>query len=471
VLHYANYSNAAAMDFFVGEEYVFDPMPKKIKTDIGIHPKPKSNRVVKADLLKAIGFNNDVPEEDVSAELQHLLDETAAAGGGTVYLPAGRYLIDNPIKVPSGVELRGTWDVQHHTQGGGTALFTNYTGGETGEKGPSLIQLDANSGIRGFKIAQLNIATEEFSADDPRKTPFLIQGQGANVYIVNITVSVGDKGIDLASYNTSGHYVDYFAGVLVRAGIWVGGGASGGFIRNMQFNPHYSVRLPNGRQGYPSPNMMKFVQSNCSALKFADVKNQTIFNNFVYGSIYGIHFLKDAITGNDPGEIMMIGHGSDGCTFALFVEDAGEKTKIVAINSELVNTHIRDQAVRSYVLMGDTVETAKVHPNARLILYNSALWGSPTVGTIINNGYVQFQQANFQRTGTPGIDVRGGKTRVYSSYFAQRMGQNAAENEVYVRLHETGESAELTNNYFLSGLRINQEETERVYGSDTKIVP
>lgn len=48
--------------------------------------------------------------------------------------------------------------------------------------------------------------------------------------------------------------------------------------------------------------MMRFVQSNCSALKFADVKNQTIFNNFVYGSVYGIHFLKDAITGKYPGK-------------------------------------------------------------------------------------------------------------------------------------------------------------------------
>ena len=52
-----------------------------------------------------------------------------ASGGGTLYLPAGRYLVDKPIKIPSGVELRGSWDVQHHTQNGGTAIFTNYDGG------------------------------------------------------------------------------------------------------------------------------------------------------------------------------------------------------------------------------------------------------------------------------------------------------------------------------------------------------
>ena len=449
VLDIKNNSVSAKIETLTGDEYVFEPIPKNIKTNIDVHPKPKSNRVLKINLPRATGFNNDVPEIDVSAELQAALNSVKAAGGGTVYLPGGRYLVNQPVTVPSGVELRGTWDVQHHTQSGGTAIFTNYSGGIAGENGTSLIQLKKGAGIRGFKIVQLNLTTGDFNDNNPRKTPFLIQGQGTDVYIVNVTVSMGDKGLDLASYNTSGHYVDFFAGVVTRAGIWVGGGATGGFIRNMQFNPHYGLRLPKGGQGYPQVRLMNFVQANCSQLKFADVKNQTIFNNFVYGSVYGIHFLKDAITGNYPGEMTVIGHGSDGCTYALFVEDADEKTKIVAINSELVNTRIESQPVRSYVLMGENVNTDKVHPNAHLILYNSAFWGSPTVGAIINNGTVRYQQANFQRTGAPGIDVRGGKAHVYTSYFAQKM-TGASENDVYARLHETGASIELTNNYCIS---------------------
>jgi hypothetical protein len=286
------------------------------------------------------------------------------------------------------------------------------------------------------------------------------------VYVVNITVSAGDRGIDFASYDTSGHYVNYFAGVLARAGIWVGGGAEGGFIRNMQFNPHYGTRLPRGGQGYPRVPLGRFVQANCSALKFADVKNQTIFNNFVYGSIYGIHFLKDGITGNFPGEITMVGHGSDGCTYALFVEDADEDSRITAINSELVNTRIQGQPVRSYVLMGGEVNSGKVHPDAKLILYNSAFWGSPTVGAIINSGTVRFQQANFQRTGTPCIDVRSGKASVYSSYFAQPMTGAINENDVYGCLHATGTLIELTNNYYDSGVRIHSAKPGGIIGSD-----
>jgi len=475
-LNVKNESKAAKVDIITGDEYVFEAIPKNIKTDIDVHPRPASNKVLKVDLPRATGYNNDVPTEDVSVQLQEALNSLKRAGGGTLYLPGGRYLVENPIKVPSGVELRGTWDVQHHTQSGGSAIFTNYTGGEAGDNGPSLIQLEAGAGLRGLNIVQVNIATDGFTTSNPRTAPFLIQGQGKGVYVVNVTIPVGDKGIDLASYNTSGHYVDYFAGVLVRAGIWVGGGAEGGFIRNMQFNPHYGSRLPEGGQGYPRVSMTRFVQSNCSALKFADVKNQTIFNNFVYGSIYGIHFLKDAITGKNPGEMTVVGHGSDGCSFSLFVEDADKNTKIVAINSELVNTRT-SEPIRSYVLMGNEVKTNKVHPDAQLVLYNSAFWGSPVIGAIINNGIVRFQQANFQRSGAPGIDNRGGKAHVYSSYFAQPMTGNeratreisaavAAGDNVYAKLHETGESIELTNNYYDSGLRLDNAKPGKIYGSD-----
>ena len=469
VLDVKNESADATIDIKTGDEYMFEAIPKNIKTDISVHPRPTSNKALRVDLPRAKGINNDKPDTDVSTELQAALNKMKSAGGGTVFLPAGRYLVNNPVTVPSGVELRGSWDVQHHTRSGGTAIFTTYSGGVDGEKGPSFLQLEANAGIRGFNIVQANLTTDGYSPDNPRKTPFLIQGQGKNIYIVNITIPMGDKGIDLASFNTDEHYVDFPAGVVTRAGIWVGGGAEGGFIRNMQFNPHYSSVVPQSGKGYPRVSLMRYVQANCSQLQFADVKKQTIFNNFVFGSIYGIHFLKDAITGNYPGEMTVIGHGSDGCTYALFVEDADAKTKITGINSELVNTPIAGQEVRAYILMGDEVNTNKVHPDAQLILYNSSFWGSPTCGAIINNGTVHYRQANFQSLTTrglnaiTGIDVRGGKAHVYSSFFSQRL---AIDNSYYAILRATGSSIELTNNYYISGIRNKNEGTGRIYGSD-----
>ncbi|OME77398.1 hypothetical protein BK120_26110 [Paenibacillus sp. FSL A5-0031] len=470
--------NNTAVQIVNDVDYLFEPIPKDVKTDIDVHPRPTSSAVLRLDFPRSLTGN--APNVDISAKLQEALDYIKANhGGGTIYLPGGRYRLNNPVIVPEGVELRGTWDVQHHTQGGGTAIFTAYTGGAEGENGNSLIQLKANAGLRGLNIAQTNITS--VNLDNPNltlKTPFLVQGQGAGVYAINLTIPIGDKGIDLASYKTDGHYVDYLGGTLLRAGIWVGGGAEGGFIRNMQFNPHYALRLPGG-QGYSAPtgDLYGFVQRYMSALKFADVEDQTIFNNFVFGSVYGIHFLKRDLGNGEfayPGKMTMIGHGSDGTTYALYVEDADEHTKIIAINSELVNTNITTEPNRAYVRMGDAANTAKIHQDAELVLYNSAFWGSPTVaGAIVNNGVVRLQQANFTQLpgNNPGIDVHGGKAHVYTSYF--QPSKNGQNNNVYAMLRESGTSVELSNNFYASGLRNSTpaDNPYGIYGSDLLAEP
>lgn len=460
------------------DEYLFEPIPKNVKTDIDVHPRPASSAVLRLDFPRSL--TGSAPTVDISTKLQEALNYIKNThGGGTIYLPGGRYRLNNPVIVPEGVELRGTWDVQHHTQGGGTAIFTAYTGGAQGEQGSSLIQLKANAGIRGLNLTQANITS--VNLNDPNqtlKTPFLVQGQGAGVYAINLTIPIGDKGIDLASYPTDGHYVDYLGGTLLRAGIWVGGGAEGGFIRNMQFNPHYALRLPGG-QGYtpPTGDLYGFVQRYSSALKFSDVEDQTIFNNFVFGSVYGIHFLKRDLGNGQfayPGKMTMIGHGSDGCAYALYVEDADEHTKITAINSELVNTNIPTEPNRAYVKMGDAANPAAIHPNAELALYNSAFWGSPSIaGAVVYNGNVRFQQANFTQLpgSNPGIDVHGGKAHVYSSYFQpSKDGQN---NNVYAMLRESGTSIELSNNFYASGLRNGTPANNPygIYGSDLLAEP
>ncbi len=46
---------------------------------------------------------------DSTAAIQYALNDCAANGGGTVFLPVGRYLVTDTIYVPSGVVLQGDW--------------------------------------------------------------------------------------------------------------------------------------------------------------------------------------------------------------------------------------------------------------------------------------------------------------------------------------------------------------------------
>ncbi|MCL1904213.1 MAG: hypothetical protein FWF94_07335, partial [Oscillospiraceae bacterium] len=458
------------------DAYIAEPLPYGIPTVPAILPKAGGDNVLKAELPRVTGINNDSPTVDVSELLQNALDAMRDAGGGIVYLPGGRYLVNSPITVPSGVELRGTWDVQHHTEGGGAAIFTDY-GKSTDGDGESLIQLKEGAGLRGLSIVQTNI-TATSSFDD--NAPFLIQGQGKRVFIVNVTVPVGYRGIDLMTYHTDGHYVDYFSGVLLKAGIWVGGGDTDGFIRNTQFNPHYALRFPAGKQGYPtvsnaSSALYNYIQSNCSALLLSDVNNQTVFNSFIFGSVYGVHFKKDELTEKYPGKITLLGYGTDGCTYTMYVEDGDADTQITAVNSQLVNTSLASQSERTYIKMGANT-SADIHSKATLMLCNSSFWGSTTTGPIVNAGTLIFRQANFHQMNgnNPGLNVNGGSLRTLNSYFAYDRDVGYAPNPLYLSLTGTG-TAEFTNNYYRANSEIGALQYERyspnddikkVYGSD-----
>jgi hypothetical protein len=71
-------------------------------TDGYFQPPPKppgSLFVVEADSTGAA---------DTSQAIQAILDEAGRRGGGVVYLPAGRYLLTQPVTVPADTELRGS---------------------------------------------------------------------------------------------------------------------------------------------------------------------------------------------------------------------------------------------------------------------------------------------------------------------------------------------------------------------------
>ena len=59
-----NHSTSAKVEVITGKKYFFEPIPKNVKTNIDVHPRPVSDRVLKADLARATGFNNDRPVKD-----------------------------------------------------------------------------------------------------------------------------------------------------------------------------------------------------------------------------------------------------------------------------------------------------------------------------------------------------------------------------------------------------------------------
>lgn len=436
-----NLSQAAELNINKNDQYKLDNLPNVQSTDIKVQPKPGSRLVID---ITATPYNADkTGNSDVSGIIEAALNTAEKAGGGTVYLPAGKYLVSKPITVPSKVELRGSWDVPHHTVGGGTVIFTDYGNNAENTASP-LISLKKSSGVRG-----LSIYYYKENVNNITPFPWTIQGKGRDVYVINTTLPNSYKGIDFGTYDTTGHYIDYAAGSPLKAGIYVGGGAKDGIVRNVQFNPHYWGRAPQDYPNIPSGDgfnvLWSYQKDNLDAFKLGYVSDETVFDTFVYGSQYGIHFTAENGKGPDA---VVIGHGTDGSKNGAYIEGSA-KSGISMINTELVTLSSTDKV---YIAVGD-----KFNSEARF--FNSSMWGDTNRSVDINAGKVLIQQANFTVSGQTGINALGGETEVYDSYFQQGNTTHVYAGPGIIKMN-------ISNNLFKGGLHLENKAIGKVFGTD-----
>jgi carbohydrate binding protein with CBM6 domain/pectate lyase-like protein len=173
---------------------------------------------------------------DDTAAIQSALNAAGANGGGIVYLPGGHYKTSTTLTVPSGVELRGVYELRHDCgpwpDGFGKNSMIQPTAGSGTTTGPVAVALKANSGIRGVDIS--------YETQSGSCTPFpaAIQGQGANVYIIAVVAPNAYNYVDLDTYSCPNHFLYMVDGYALNQGFHVGNGSSG-TITNSQFNPDY----------------------------------------------------------------------------------------------------------------------------------------------------------------------------------------------------------------------------------------
>jgi hypothetical protein len=341
--------------------------------------------------------------EDDAPALQKALDHAGQSGGGIVFVPAGNYILRGSLAVPSGVELRGIHDVPHHTQGNGSLLHV-YPG--TGQE--PTITLRARGGLRGLAFNY-----PDQSMQDVRDYPFLIQGQGDDVYVVHVNCANAYRFLDLMTIPCNRHYVDYLSGSPLRVGVAVGGGSTQGEVRNTQFNPHYWTRCdrrnpffrnsPGGRMQRGTGNMLwTFQKENLDAMWVGHCRRELLFQNFVYGSLYGIRFTQQQ--GRGPEDCVVHGHGTDGSKVGVFFEQGSGRIDL--INAELVAMSSQDKVA---IKLG-----ADFRGSARLI--NTLVWGSPDTLAQVDNGELWLQGLHAFRHGN-GIQIRQGEVKAVNVHF------------------------------------------------------
>jgi len=324
---------------------------------------------------------------DATGAIQQALDDAGANGGGLVFVPGGDYRLDGTLTVPSGVELRGVFDLGHSTSGRGSVLNTYHGKGQ--EDGTPFIQIQANGGIRGLTIHH---AGQIYDPSDPvnfgmTAYPFMIRGLGSDVYVINIAATIPYQMLDLATYRCDRHYVDYVLGTALKTGIHVGGGSQDGQIQNCQFNPSSYAHQRFVYESIPDSGdiggVYDVVWRMGRPYVFGHMTGQVLHQNFVFGGMYGVHLVGEG--GAGPSGYCM-GMGVDQCTTAVRVDAVGSGG-LDMINSQIVTV----DGVKGRYLETDASLTNMFR------MFSTCCWGTNNRSVRANGGDVELQLFHIAR--------------------------------------------------------------------------
>ncbi len=334
--------------------------------------------------------------EDSTAAFKAALS-AARVTGGTVYVPQGEFYVYEPLIVPSGVELRGIYDVPTHPVTKGSIICTTY--GKNNEDGEAFISLEEGAGINGISFYY-----PEQNYSDFIPYSWTVQSKGKNCWAINSVFINSYNALDFGTYRSDGHYINYVSGSPLRRGVFVGNNDSNGWVENLQFNPHYWKRANISILDETNSDLLNnALNYSLESMIFGDNASEHVLGTFGYAAKDLLVF-KDQGNGGTNG--IFIGHGSDGCRNALVAE---ELDCVVMINSELVSMNYTEDM--HHIVMKPTV-------TGTLAQFNMTAWAQPLDSSIkIESGNLIIAQLfyhNLENT-TNIAEVNGGTLYMSSS--------------------------------------------------------
>ena len=219
-------------------KYAFDHTPRG---------KPASPKIWDVtDFGAARGTFRELPKEDSTAAFQKALDTAGAAKGGTVYVPAGSYKLFGGVKVPPGVELRGSFEGAHYGNATmrGTMLWA--IGGKDKPDDAPLVTLSRGSGVRGITVYYPHQGWSDLPEVEDRirvkKYPPTVRA-AAQSWIRDCTFIGSWTAIDAMTVKCDGIEIADVTGAALGTTLEIGHGTTGGTVRDLHFNLRPALQL------------------------------------------------------------------------------------------------------------------------------------------------------------------------------------------------------------------------------------
>ncbi len=228
---------------------------------------------------------------DSTAGIQKALNDCKKNGGGTVYLPAGQYIVTDSVSIPAYVTLRGDWQDPDEGNDYGTVII--YRGKSEDVSAKGLFMLGGSGGVLG-----LTVYYHDQSLDDIKPYPFTFYSDGAGdnymlSTVKNCTVINGYKGIGACCTPSGAHEqltVENVKGTYLYSGAEVYNQADVGTWQNVYVSPKYWLEA-NESLGMEKPNselLSSYIADNSIGLILGDLEWTEFSGLYIDGCNTGV---------------------------------------------------------------------------------------------------------------------------------------------------------------------------------------
>ena len=235
-------------------------------------------------------------ERDCTAVLQRAVDDCAANGGGTVFLPVGRYLVTGNIYIKPFVTLRGDWQDPDTGTDYGTVIIARPESADA--KGPALFDVGASGGAVG-----LTVWYPDQSLDSVRPYPFTFYVNGKRDYMLhtlhNITLLNSYRGVGLCSLCEDGVYqchelttIDNVKGTCLLEGLNAWNCADVDVYKTVYFDNQYWLAAGEAFHAPDRGQLDAYTRANATGMLLADLEWPEIADIRISSCRYGIRLVK-----------------------------------------------------------------------------------------------------------------------------------------------------------------------------------
>ena len=235
-------------------------------------------------------------QTDCTEALQNAIDDCARNGGGTVFLPAGRYLVTGSVYIKPFVTLRGDWRDPDEGTDYGTVIVARPE--STEQKCPALFEVGASAGAVG-----LTVWYPEQTLEQVKPYPYTFYVNGKRDYMLhtlkNITLLNSYRGIGLCSVCEDGVYqchemttLENIKGTCLYEGLNSHNSADVDVYKTLRFETRYWLAAGPAYNAPEARALARYTRDHASGMVLGDLEWPEIADVTIGDCLYGIHIVK-----------------------------------------------------------------------------------------------------------------------------------------------------------------------------------